>query len=336
LKTLGLLLIALFFALVLKAQQKPQYTQYVLNNYLLNPALSGIENYTDVKLGYRQQWTGLSDAPKTIFATAHWALGNEYLWSNALSLSEDGVDPRSQNYEQNYTASPAHHGIGISAVLDKAGQLSTANLNLSYAYHLELSSALNLSTGIAAGFSRIGIDANALILENQADPALKNVVKNQLKPDLSAGLWLYGASFFAGISAQQLLPQKLAFTNDNSYNTGKQVPHLFLTGGYKLFLADDINVTPSIMAKWINNAPISVDVNMKLGFKDKLWLGGGYRKNDAFNLMAGFNFSHLLNLTYSYDFTTSQISNVSSGSHEVVLGLLLNNVYKVMCPQKMW
>ena len=32
------------------AQQKPQYTQYVLNNYIINPALSGIENYMDVKL----------------------------------------------------------------------------------------------------------------------------------------------------------------------------------------------------------------------------------------------------------------------------------------------
>ena len=29
------------------SQAKPFYTQYILNNYILNPALSGIENYTD-------------------------------------------------------------------------------------------------------------------------------------------------------------------------------------------------------------------------------------------------------------------------------------------------
>ena len=49
------------------AQQKPQYTQYVFNNYLLNPAVSGIENYTDAKVGYRSQWTGLDGAPVTSY-----------------------------------------------------------------------------------------------------------------------------------------------------------------------------------------------------------------------------------------------------------------------------
>jgi hypothetical protein len=40
------------------AQQRPHYTQYILNNYILNPAISGIENYTDVKLSARDQWVG--------------------------------------------------------------------------------------------------------------------------------------------------------------------------------------------------------------------------------------------------------------------------------------
>jgi hypothetical protein len=54
-----LLLTALLCVIVLStyAQQKPQYTQYIFNNFLLNPAVAGIENYTDVKLGYRSQWT---------------------------------------------------------------------------------------------------------------------------------------------------------------------------------------------------------------------------------------------------------------------------------------
>ena len=72
-----LLLLILCLNVRLYAQQRPQYSQYLLNSYLLNPALSGIENYTDVKLGYRQQWAGLQDAPKTAFVSAHWALGDE-------------------------------------------------------------------------------------------------------------------------------------------------------------------------------------------------------------------------------------------------------------------
>ena len=56
------LLILLCSCAQLMAQQRPQYTQYVFNNFLLNPALSGIENYTDVKAGYRSQWQGLQGA----------------------------------------------------------------------------------------------------------------------------------------------------------------------------------------------------------------------------------------------------------------------------------
>jgi len=331
-----LLLFLMQLGLPSMAQQKPQYTQYVLNNYLLNPALSGIENYTDVKLGYRQQWVGLQGAPKTAFITAHWALGNPYLWSNALSFEEDGNDPRGRSYTQNYIASPAHHGMGVSAVLDRAGQISTASFNISYAYHLQLNNRLNLSAGVAGGISRIGIDVNALLLEYPLDPALRNAVQSQLKPDLSLGLWLYGANLFSGLSVQQLLPQRLAFTGDEKYNTGKQVPHLFLTAGYKIHLTEDVNFIPSVMGKWVNHTPLSVDLNMKFGFRDKVWLAAGYRKNDALNIMAGFNVSHLVNLTYSYDFTTSQLNQVSNGNHEIVLGLLLNNVYKVVCPQRMW
>lgn len=61
------------------AQQKPYHTQYILNNYILNPALSGIENYTDVKLSYRNQWTGIDGAPVTIYASAHAPIGKKII-----------------------------------------------------------------------------------------------------------------------------------------------------------------------------------------------------------------------------------------------------------------
>jgi len=326
----------LFLLNAAAAQQRPQYTQYVLNNYLLNPALSGIENYTDVKLGYRQQWTGLADAPKTAFVSAHWALGNKYLWANALSFDEKRTDPRSRNYQQQYTASPAHHGLGFSAVSDKAGQLTTTAVNLSYAYHLILNGKLNMSLGMAGGFNRTGIDANQLLLENPSDPALGNAMESQVKADVSAGVWLYGSSFFSGISVQQLLPNQLVFSDDGNYKQGKQVPHFFVTGGYKLYLTEDVHLLPSVMLKAVPGVPLSVDGNLKLGLRDNVWIGAGYRNNDALTVMAGLNVSSLVNITYAYDFTTSGLNQVSTGSHEIVLGLLLNNVYKVLCPKNLW
>lgn len=319
------------------AQQKPQYTQYIFNQYLLNPALSGIENYVDFTAGYRKQWTGLSGAPQTSFVTANWALGDNYLWSNALTqFPEQDENPMARNYTQNYTSSPSHHGVGITAVLDKAGPISRLDANLTYAYHLQLNDKFNLSAGVAAGLSNISLDVNALSFEEANDPAVARTITNQTKPDLSMGIWLYGARLFAGVSVQQILGQNLSFSELNNSNQGKLAPHYFVTAGYKLVLNEDIAAIPSFMVKYTDAAPATVDLNLKLAFKDRIWLGGSLRRKDSFSAMAGFNVSKLVNLTYSYDFTTSDLSTVSNGSHEIVLGLLLNNIYNVPSRIKIW
>ncbi|QIL42486.1 type IX secretion system membrane protein PorP/SprF [Pedobacter sp. HDW13] len=332
-----IIILAFFVSFTAFSQQKPQYTQYIFNQYLLNPALSGIENYIDFKGGYRKQWSGITDAPQTSFVSAHWALGDNQLWSNALTaFPEQTGNPMDRNYMQNYMSSPSHHGMGVTAVLDKTGPVKRLDANVTYAYHLQLSNNFNLSAGVAAGISSISLDVNALTFDAPYDPALNRALINQVKPDLSIGLWLYGARMFAGVSVQQILPQKLSFTGENSYNLGKEVPHYFATAGYKFFVDDEISAIPSVMVKYVSPAPVSVDLNMKLAFKDKVWLGGSYRKDDSFSAMAGFNIGKMVNLTYSYDFSTSALNQVSNGSHEIVLGLMLNNIYKVPSYIKMW
>nr|WP_133272747.1 type IX secretion system membrane protein PorP/SprF [Hymenobacter radiodurans] len=67
-----LLLLATLPAL---AQQQAQYSQYMNNNYILNPGATGVEDYIDVKFSYRTQWTGLEGAPKTYYASINSSLG---------------------------------------------------------------------------------------------------------------------------------------------------------------------------------------------------------------------------------------------------------------------
>src|SRR6202035_3990251 len=93
-KFLYLLSVFLSCMQLLSAQQKPQYTQYVFNNYLLNPAVAGIENYTDVKAGYRSQWTGLQGAPVTSYLTIDAPIGNNFLQGVTSAFpAEGGVNP---------------------------------------------------------------------------------------------------------------------------------------------------------------------------------------------------------------------------------------------------
>lgn len=335
-KTLYFTILLLLTTIIGWAQQKPQYTQYIFNNYLINPAITGIENYTDIKAGYRNQWTGLDGAPVTMYFTAHTPIGNKFIQGDPMSQPANGEDPMSRSYVQDYQAAPAHHGIGFTVVSDKAGPITQSNYDITYAYHLGITNNLNLSVGVAAGLANINLNTSQITLENALDPAIANGNTNQFKPDLGLGVWAYSATYFVGISAQQVLPQTLYFSSNSTYNQSKTVPHYFITGGVKLFLAEDITLLPSVMFKYVNPVPSTFDLNLKMAFKDKFWIGGSYRRNDAIAAMAGINVGSFLNFGYAYDFTTSNLNTVSNGTHEIILGIMLNNAYKVICPRRFW
>src|SRR5476649_543611 len=239
------------------AQQKPQYTQYVFNNYLLNPAVSGIENYTDVKMGYRSQWTGLDGAPVTSYLTVNAPIGQNFVQGDATSFSGGTDAPYSRLYTQNYEAAAPHHGIGFMVVTDKAGPITTTNVDASYAYHLGLTDQINLAVGVAAGFTRTSLNTSEITLETALDPAITNGNNAQWKPDLNLGTWLYGPNYYLGVSVQQLLPQSLYFTTSTAaIDASKTVPHYFLTGGVKVFVSDDIALEPSFLIKQIQPVPL--------------------------------------------------------------------------------
>lgn len=322
----------------LYGQQQPQYTQYIFNNYVINPAITGIENYTDLKIGYRNQWQGVSGAPITSYVSMHMPLGKKFLNGDASSFPSGGGNPMSRSFVQTYKASEPHHGIGFHAVSDEAGPLSSLFVNLTYAYHIGISHNTNLSFGLSAGISRMHLDISKVTTGEGADPAISGDVNDKLQPDLGAGIWLYGPRYFAGISAQSLLGRTISFSNqvDPLYGQGKEVPHMFFTAGYKMYLSENIAAIPSTMIKYVDPAPVTLDMNLKLAFRDRFWIGGSYRKDDAIAAMVGFNMGSFLNLSYSYDYTTSNLNVSSNGSHEVVLGFLLNNRYKVSCAQKNW
>jgi type IX secretion system PorP/SprF family membrane protein len=333
-----ILLLLVIFVLIVKAttaQQKPQYTQYVFNNFLLNPAVAGIENYTDVKAGYRSQWTGLQGAPVTSYLTVNAPIGQNFIQGDANSFpNSGGENPYSRSYTQNYMAAEPHHGIGFTVVTDKAGPITQTNVDISYAYHLGLTSQLNLAVGVAAGFARTSLNTSEITLETALDPAIANGNNAQWKPDLNLGTWLYGPNYYFGLSVQQVLPQNLYFSTTNSIvDASKTVPHYFFTGGIKLYVSEDIAIMPSFLVKEIQPVPLTYDVNVKMSFQDKFWIGGSYRHDDSFGVLAGFNLNSFLNVGYSYDITTSALNTVSNGTHEIVIGILLNNIYKVTCPQ---
>lgn len=333
-KTLHCLFLCFAIVQLASAQQRPQYTQYVFNNLLLNPAVSGIENYTDVRAGYRSQWTGLQGAPVTSYLTITAPLGDNFLQGDASGFpGGGGQDPYSRSYTQTYMAAEPHHGIGATILTDQAGPITQTDVNLTYAYHLGITDRINLAAGVGAGFNHISLNTSLITLADANDKAITNGNNSQWKPDVNVGVWMYSANYYVGASIQQLLPTNLYFSTNNNYNQSKTVPQYFLTGGVKLFLTDDLTLLPSVLFKVIQPTPVTFDINTKLSFQDKFWIGGSYRKGDSFGVLAGVNISSFINVGYSYDITTSALNTVSNGTHELVISLLLNNRYKVRSPQ---
>jgi type IX secretion system PorP/SprF family membrane protein len=322
------------------AQQRPHYTQYVLNNYVINPALSGIENYWDVRMSHRRQWVGLEGAPVTTYVTAHGPLKrDDYERRNALS-GPDVVNPRGSAYWQTYTAAEPHHGIGFNFVSDKTGALIRTSFQGTYAYHLGLSSTVNLSMGLGVGIQRITLNTNLVDFGaiSPIDPSIQGtgyLNKNML--DVNAGLWLYGPQFFGGIAVQNIVPNKVAFA-ENALKTenGRLLPHIFTTLGYRWQIDDDFATIPSMQARYIAPLPLSIDFNNKLMYKERVWLAGSYRTSNGFSLYSGFYIDNKFSVSYGYDFTRTAINTVSRGTHEIIIGILIGNNYEEWCPRRNW
>ena len=330
-------------SIVAVSQQRPHYTQYLMNQYIINPAISGIENYVDMKMSARDQWVGLQGAPRTVYFTVHAPLGKKDYRTSSTSYAIPGENPRGKYYWETYTAAEPHHGIGLSVINDKTGSYNRFTSTVSYAYHLGLNPTTNISAGFSAGISKIGIDRTKHQYGEDGgfvDPATGSVLSGELfkvRPDISAGLYLYSRDYFIGISAQQVIPQKLQFVDDAAFATkGKLIPHLFLNAGYRFLLTDDINAIPSLMLKYINGSSknsFQPEANVKFQYRDLFWVGGSYRYEDGYAAMLGLNVGNTFNVGYAYDFTTTNLNTVSRGTHELMIGFLLGNKYSEKCPR---
>ncbi|MBA2249187.1 MAG: type IX secretion system membrane protein PorP/SprF [Chitinophagaceae bacterium] len=325
------------------AQQKPYYTQYIINNYILNPALTGIENYTDVKLSYRNQWAGIQGAPVTAYLSVQSPIGKKDYRTTATSFEVPGENPRGKSFVDNYTAAEPHHGVGLIIMNDKTGYINRFSAYATYAYHKGISSRTTLAAGFLGGISNVSLDRSKIVWGNldPNDPAIgiDNGEIKKVKPEIGAGLWLYSADYFAGLSVLNIIPGKAHFVTDKIYGD-YFAPQFIATAGYRFFLSDDVTALPSLMFQFVKPFPVQVHLNVKVQYLDKLWVGASYRYSDEFGgfaAMAGLNVSNTFNLGYAYDVsTTSRLRTYTKNTHEIILGFLLNNKYGDSCPRNVW
>ncbi|HRH12400.1 MAG TPA: type IX secretion system membrane protein PorP/SprF [Bacteroidia bacterium] len=272
------------------AQQLPQYTQYMLNELAINPAVAGKEEYADARSNNRLQWIGITDAPRTYMLTVH----------GPITLK--------------------NMGVGMHLYTDIVGPTRRTGINFSYAYHLKLKDDMKLSMGLSAGVLQWGIDGHKLILHDSGDENLVTNYQTTYVPDFGTGLYFHKKDrFYFGLSVPQLYQAKIGLYEKNSQS--KLVSHFNLNGAYKFDLNEDFKIEPSFLLKYAIPAPPKIDGGVRVIYKEMIWLGGAYRHNDAFTALIGYLYKNYLMIGYSYDYTTTNIRKYSSGTHEIMLGI---------------
>ncbi len=292
---LGLVMLNIFST---SAQQLPQYSQFMLNEMSINPAVAGREDYTDVRSNNRYQWVGITDAPRTYMLTAHGPI-------------------KAKNM-----------GVGMHLFTDIVGPTRRTGLNFAYAYHMKVDEDMYVSLGLNAGILQWGIDGHKLILREEGDANLLQSYRTTIVPDFGTGVYFYKKNrFYLGVALPQIYQAPIKIYNASPDNS-KIVTHLHINGAYKFDIGDDFKVEPSCLMKYVARTPLIVDLAVRGIYKDQVWLGVGYRSwivngvnSEAFTGMVGYMYKDYLMFGYSYDFCATNIKKYSTGTHEVMLGL---------------
>jgi len=288
--------ITLLFALLiigwgLTAQQLPQFTQYFMNDYAINPATAGLRENIEIRSNNRYQWEGITDAPRTY----------------TLSLSVPMAD---QNL-----------GMGAYLFTDIVGPTRRVGFQVGGAYRLPLSEALTLGVGVSVGMLEYSVDGQKIELGNPNDIALADALGRTRVVDAKAGIFLNAENYYFGFSIPQVAQNNVDLYSTSIAGNSTLETHMFVTAGYRYEVNEDYTIEPNLMLKYVSPAPIKLDISVRGIFRDIIWLGGSYRNNDAFSAMIGINIQDKILIGYSHDFTTSDIRNYSTGTHEVMLGL---------------
>ena len=295
-KKISILIIAICFGGMLNAQQLPQVTQYMINNYAVNPAVSAMHDYYQVKMTVRNQWIGITDAPRTTMLSVY--------------------GKKSKNV-----------GLGGLVFNDKAGPTSRIGGSASYTYSFAITKAVKMSFALSGGFTQFKLTKSGMNYEDKSDPLMKGGDVARTTPDATFGFNIFADKWYFGAAIPQLLAMNLSLidddvtSQDDNYSEGSLARHFYVLGAYKHDFNPFWSTEPSLLLKTVGAAPLQADFGIKTTYDDKFWLGMGYRNNGEMSALLGYSIHERYSIGYSYDILSSDMSAYSGGSHEFMIGI---------------
>ena len=299
---LPLLMVAIMaiFQQTIVAQQDALYSQYMFNTLIINPAYAGSRDVLSATALHRRQWINVDGAPITTTFSVDAPFHNEKI------------------------------GLGLTLINDKIGVSTNTGIFANYAYRIRLKEKGVLALGLSAGASQFRTnlaDVQTSSNNRTFDPAF---AENQTKllPNFGVGIYYTTDKFYLGLSLPHLLNNKLANAR------AKQFRHLFFAMGTVVKLTNNLKVKPSLLYKYVNAAPMQLDLNCNFWFYDVLALGVSYRTDKTLIGMLEIQATPQFRVGYAYDMNFSKLSTLNTGSHEIMMRYeFAFNKKKVLTPR---
>jgi type IX secretion system PorP/SprF family membrane protein len=271
------------------AQQDAQFTQYMYNMSVVNPAYTTNEKGL-LKIGaqYRSQWVNTIGAPTSLTFFTHAALSDKI--ETGISILSDEI------------------GDGV---------VKENNVFGDFAYILKLDEKSNIALGLKAGFTSFETNFNGFVLPEFQDDVAFNENLNSIFPNFGIGAFYHRQQFYASISIPNMLNSKHLDNQNGISRLGSEEMHLFFTSGYVYELNPDVKLKPSVLAKMVAGSPLTVDFSLNVLFNNTFEGGISYRLQDAVIGMFNVKVLPAIRIGYAYDYTLSNLGDFSSGSHEV-------------------
>lgn len=295
-KKLILILFALVIAQEISAQQDPQYTQYMYNMNVINPAYAGVSEGLSIGALYRSQWVGLDGGPETFTFNIHSPVGKQL-------------------------------ALGLSVISDKIGPVEETNAYVDVSYTVPVGMETRLAFGVKGGFTFHNIGLVDLTLVDPNDPFFAQNI-NETTPNIGAGVYFYKPNkYYISASVPNILNG--VHLDANGTKIGSETEHFFAAAGYVFDLSNNFKLKPHALLKYATDAPISYDLNANLFMYDLVEVGVGYRLDDSFSGMVNFQVMDNLRIGYAYDAIQSDLDIVTNSSHEVFINFDFNFSSKV-------
>ncbi|MGB0422725.1 MAG: PorP/SprF family type IX secretion system membrane protein [Flavobacteriales bacterium] len=285
-------LVIAFFAAVFNtsAQQDPMFSQYMFNTLAINPAYAGSADLLTANIIYRHQWADIDGAPRTQTVTLHSPLKKE-------SVS-----------------------LGGSIINDAHGPVKQTGVYLDASYRITMDRS-RLSFGLKGGMNFFSANLTDLSPVVEDDPVFSQNISTKLLPNFGAGIMWYSNKSYLGLSVPKLLQNRLIDGDLPNFTNNAETMHYFFTAGTVLEVNNYTYFKPALLVKAVDGAPLSFDVTANFMFYEKFWIGAMYRYQDAIGMLLQYEINNKVHVGYAYDYSITEISNYTTGSHEIMLGV---------------